>query len=165
MLNIGQKIYSDELVSATELNRQPGHVLDMAFQRPITITRNDQAFALLRREDAARMANASAHAEVLFNLAGAIYSLGTSRGLDSQHSYSWLKVLDEEEIEQLFTEIHEAFGKALAGEDSWDNFEAVLHEWHESALAIMCEELAEAFAAKADEIPLTEPPVVALSEG
>jgi hypothetical protein len=75
MLSIGQKIYSDELVSATELNRQTGHVLDMAFQRPITITRNDQAFALLRREDAARIANASAHAEVLFNLAGAIYSL------------------------------------------------------------------------------------------
>jgi hypothetical protein len=164
MLNIGQKIYSDELVSATELNRQPGHVLDMALQRPITITRNDQAFALLRREDAARMANASAHAEVLFNLAGAIYSLGSRRGLDSQHSYSWLKALDEEEIEQLFAEIHEAFSQALAGEDSWDNFEAVLHEWRESALAIMSGELAEAFAAQANEIPLTEPPVVAPSE-
>jgi hypothetical protein len=164
MLSIGQKIYSDELVSATELNRQPGHVLDMALKRPITITRNDQAFALLRREDAARMANASTHAEVLFNLAGAIYSLGTSKGLDSQHSYAWLKALDEEEIEQLFAEIHEAFSQVLAGEDSWDNFEAVLHEWHESALAIMSEELAEAFAAKADEIPLPEPSVIVPSE-
>jgi hypothetical protein len=161
MLNIGQKIYSDELVSATELNRQPGHVLDMALKRPITITRNDQAFALLLREDAARMANSFAHAEVLFNLAGAIYSLSTSRGLDSQHSYSWLKAFDRDEIEQLFAEIHEAFSKALAGEDSWDNFEAVLHEWHESALAIMSEELAEAFAAEVDEMPLTEPLVIA----
>jgi hypothetical protein len=44
---------------------------------------------------------------------------------------SWLRAFDQEEIEQLFAEIHEAFGKALAGEDSWDNFEAVLHEWHE----------------------------------
>jgi hypothetical protein len=78
---------------------------------------------------------------------------------------SWLKALDQDEIEQLFAEIHEAFSKALSGEDSWDNFEAVLHEWHESALAIMSEELAEAFAAQADEMPLTEPPAVAPSEG
>jgi hypothetical protein len=41
---------------------------------------------------------------------------------------SWLKAFDQDEIEQLFAEIHEAFSKALAGEDSWDNFEAVLHE-------------------------------------
>ncbi|MCE2720285.1 MAG: hypothetical protein LW708_15980 [Anabaena sp. 49628_E55] len=45
--------YSDELVTATELNRQPGKVLDKAYEHPITITRNDQSFALLRREDVA----------------------------------------------------------------------------------------------------------------
>jgi hypothetical protein len=78
---------------------------------------------------------------------------------------SWLRAFDRDEIEQLFAEIHEAFSKALAGEDSWDNFEAVLHEWHESAIAIVSEELTEAFAARSDEMPLTEPPAVAPSEG
>ncbi len=146
MLSMGQKIYRDELISATELNRQPGHVLDIALQRPVTITRNDQAFALLRREDAARMADASGHAEVFFNLAQAIYHLGTKKGLQDQHPYSWLKAFDPDELEQLFTEVQEAFHRAHVGEDSWDEFEAVLYEWHESALAIMSTELAEAFA-------------------
>jgi hypothetical protein len=69
----------------------------------------------------------------------------------------WLKAFDPDELEQFFTEVQKAFHKAHVGEDSWDEFEAVLHEWHESALAIVSTELAEAFAAEAEEIPLTEP--------
>ncbi len=43
MLSGGKNsIYSDELISATELNRQPGRVLDIAQERPVTITRNDR---------------------------------------------------------------------------------------------------------------------------
>jgi hypothetical protein len=38
-------IYSDELITATELNRQPGRVLDKALEHPITITRNGSNFS------------------------------------------------------------------------------------------------------------------------
>ena len=48
-------VYGDELITATELNRQPGRVLDLTMDRPITITRNDQHFALLRRDEIALM--------------------------------------------------------------------------------------------------------------
>ncbi|MFO0448078.1 MAG: hypothetical protein ACK52I_05315, partial [Pseudomonadota bacterium] len=54
-------IYSDELVTATELNRQPGRILDKALEHPITITRNDQSFALLRREDVALFVKTAQH--------------------------------------------------------------------------------------------------------
>ena len=61
MLSGGKNsIYSDELISATELNRQPGRVLDIAQERPVTITRNDHAFALLRREQMAGLVKAAA---------------------------------------------------------------------------------------------------------
>lgn len=34
------------IITATELNRQPGTVLDKASTHPVTITRGDRAFAL-----------------------------------------------------------------------------------------------------------------------
>jgi hypothetical protein len=40
---------------------------------------------------------------------------------------------------------------------SWNDFEAVLHEWHESAIALRSDTLAAAFAAPAGEVPLTPP--------
>lgn len=48
LITASASVYGDELITATELNRQPGRVLDTAWERPVTITRNKQHFALLR---------------------------------------------------------------------------------------------------------------------
>ncbi|MEH1859509.1 MAG: hypothetical protein V7L21_16255 [Nostoc sp.] len=61
-------IYSDELITATELNRQPGRVLDKALERPITITRNDQSFALLRREEVTFLVQAATQSKAVFEV-------------------------------------------------------------------------------------------------
>ncbi|MEA5583712.1 hypothetical protein VB620_20510 [Nodularia harveyana UHCC-0300] len=37
--------------------------------------------------------------------------------------------------------------------------DAIIHEWHESAIAISSPELAAAFNGQADEIPLTQPSI------
>ena len=52
-------VYGDELITATELNQQPGRVLDLAMEHPVTITRNDQHFILLRREEMVLFKNLS----------------------------------------------------------------------------------------------------------
>jgi hypothetical protein len=51
----GGRLFGDQLVTATELNRRSGAILDMALSKPVTITRNDQHFALLRRELVAQL--------------------------------------------------------------------------------------------------------------
>lgn len=50
----GGRLFGDQLATATELNRRSGAILDMALSKPV-ITRNDQRFALLRRELVAQL--------------------------------------------------------------------------------------------------------------
>ena len=149
-------IYSDELISATELNRQLGHVLDRALEHPVTITRNDHAFALLRREEMAALVKAARQTRIVVEVINVAYRLSQGKDIGSDHPYEWLKAFDTEELNELNAETINAF---LLGCDTckWDMLDAVIHEWHESALAINSIELAVAFSDKPDEVLLTQP--------
>lgn len=151
-------VYSDELISATELNRQPGRILDRALEHPVTITRNDQSFALLRREEMANLVKASAQTGVVVEMINVAYRLCQGDKIGSEHPYGWLKVFDTEELNGLVLEIFDAF-RRCSDTGGWEMLDAVIHEWHESALAIESPELAVAFNEELDEVPLTQPNV------
>ena len=155
-------IFGDEIFTATDLNRRAGHVLDEAANRPVTITRNDEAFALLNRKDASRMVEAASNARRMVDL---VTSISTYRLAHAQipigQAFEWLNAFDIDEIKTLLAEAHTAFRRAADAEISWDDFEAVLHEWHESATAIRSDALATAFSAPNEEVPLTQPSLTA----
>jgi hypothetical protein len=149
-------IYSDDLISATELNRQPGQVLDRALLHPVTITRNDQAFALLRREDMANLVKVSAGAEIVVEIISVAYRLGIGEKVGWEHPYGWLSVFDTEELSEFVAEIVDAFRRASVVGDG-EILDAIIHEWHESAICNSSPELAAAMNAEVDEVPLTHP--------
>jgi hypothetical protein len=159
-------VFGDEIFTATDLNRRAGHVLDEATNRPVTITRNDEAFALLKRSEASRMVEAASNAKLMVALVTAISTLSLANApVSIGHTLEWLKAFDIDELKTLQTEVHTAFCRAADGEISWDDFEAVLHEWHESAIAIRSDALAAAFSARSEEVPLTRPAVTASDSG
>ncbi len=49
------RLFGDQLVTATELNRRVGAILNMAMEQPVTIIRNNQYCALLPRELVAQL--------------------------------------------------------------------------------------------------------------
>lgn len=49
------RLFGDQLVAATELNRRVGAILNMAMEQPVTIIRNNQYCALLPRELVAQL--------------------------------------------------------------------------------------------------------------
>lgn len=149
-------VYSDQLISATELNRQPGRVLDLAWERAITITRKEQHFALLPREDMAGLVKAATQTQVAFKLINVAYQLRLGEAISPENSYQWLKAFDNEELAELITEIINAF-KLGSETGVWDTLEVVIHEWHESATAIQSSELFAAFNDELDEVLLTQP--------
>lgn len=154
-----KSVYSDELISATELNRQPGRVLDRALEHPVTITRNDHSFALLRREEMANLVKAAALSKVVVEMINVAYRLRLREEIGSDHPYGWLKAFDTEELNELVTEIVNAF-RQCSDMGDWDAFSALTHEWHESALAIDSLELKKAFSDELDEeVLLTQPTV------
>jgi hypothetical protein len=151
-MSVPTSVFADEIFTATDLNRRAGHVLDEATNRPVTITRNDEAFALLNRKDASRMVEAASNARLMVDLVTAIstYRLANAQ-VPIEHTFEWLNAFDIDELRTLLTEAHLSFRRAADAETSWDDFGALLHEWHESAA------LAAAFSEPSEEVQLTQP--------
>jgi len=134
--------YSDELVTATELNRQPGKVLDKAYEHPITITRNDQSFALLRREDVAYLVKGVTQSKAVFEALSVAFRLLLGQKIGYEHPYGWLRVFDADELQEFIKEVSEAFRLTDTSNQAWDLIDATIHEWHESAIAKLTEGIA-----------------------
>ncbi len=142
--------YSDEVILATELNRRSGQVLDRAYQSPITIQRNDQSFALLRRDQIAALIH---HAH---SLSFALQAIASATALIqdrpiSTEDFAWLRAFDLEELQEFLQEL------LTASEQSTEAIDATIHEWQESAIAIQSPILAEAFNAETEDVDLLNP--------
>ena len=144
-------IYSDELITATELNRQPGRVLDKALEHPVTITRNDQSFALLRRENVAAFVKAAQRSKEIVELLSTAFRLLLKQKISTEHPYGWLLVFDSDELNEFIDEVTQAYHLVDLDEKAWNELDAIIYEWHESALAISNPELRAAFSQISDE--------------
>ncbi len=150
-------VYGDELITATELNRSSGRVLDLAMTQPVTITRNDQHFALLRRDEMALLVKAAAFSVKVFEVTAAAYRLRLGEEIGLEHPYGWLKVFDKDELCELIAEIEKDYRLVESEPAAWDRIEATIYEWHQSAIAISSPELAAAFSDEVNEVLLTQP--------
>lgn len=149
-------LFGDQLVTATELNRRAGAILDMALHKPVTITRNDQHFALLPRESVAQLSAATDQLSMFADAIRAIQWVQSGNALRNDGWYRWLNDFDAEELTDLSNELIAAITEVAQGED-WEAVETVIHEWLESSIAVRSEVLTEAFDAKPDPVPLTSP--------
>ncbi len=138
-------IYGDCLVTSSELNRRSGQILDTALKTPVTITRNNDSFALLRRELMTNMAKGIEQMSNVTQLVNVVYRLTNGQEIESHNEFKWVEEFDSEERAELVNEVYSALELAKSTDD-WDEVAAVIHEWRESALAIASDELSEAFS-------------------
>jgi hypothetical protein len=148
--------FNDELFSATDLNRRAGYVLDRAKINPVTITRNEEAFALLSRDEMSKLTTANQYTKILFEIINVAYRSIQNKKIGSEHPYSWVTIFDLEELNELIIELLDTYRHATDTND-WELLKATIHEWQESAIAINSQELAEVFNEEQAEIFLTPP--------
>jgi hypothetical protein len=91
------------------------------------------------------------------------HQLSQGKDIGLYQEYRWLKAFDTEELNELVAEIMNAFRHGC-DTDNWDTLDVVIHEWHESAIAIESPELAAAFSDEVDEVPLTLPSTESIME-
>ena len=137
-------LYSDCLISSSELNRRSGYVLDTALTKPVTITRNNDSFALLKRELMANMAKGIEQMNNVNQLVNVAYRLSSGQDIESSNEFKWVAEFDSKERSELVNEVYEALELSKATDD-WDEVKDVIHEWRESAIAIKSNELNKAF--------------------
>jgi hypothetical protein len=152
----GFGLFSDEVFSSTDLNRRSAEVLNHASKNPVTISRNNEWFALLRRDQAAALVKGLAQTVMVVQMAQGAVAI--RRGCLEQvpPSVAWMKVFDDEERLTMLSEIFASCVQA-SGEGDWDNVSSIIHQWHESAMLLDSGLLREAMASEAEEEPLPDP--------
>jgi hypothetical protein len=150
-------VFDDVIVSATMLNRRSGEVLDQALERSVTIMRNEQAFALLPREQAAEMTALLRGAQQVLDLLHAIDRVRSGASLDPAEEFEWITAFELADLKDMADELYATYAKVRSGEVPLDELDAVFHEWQESAWAVRSPGLRAAFEAASDEVTLTEP--------
>lgn len=148
-------LFQDEVFSSTDLNRRAGEVLDHAAKHPVTISRNKEQFALLKREHAARLIKAAQQFEPTLELIAG--GLSAVEGKELPTSLAWMRAFDPDDLRKMIREIVVASIDALQETGDWDSVNAIIHEWHESALVVTSGVLDEAMKSPADESPLPDP--------
>lgn len=85
------------------------------------------------------------------------FSLLLGKEIGFEHPYGWLSVFDSDDLQDFIKDLSEAFRLIDFSSQAWDMIDAIIHQWHESAIAIASPELVAAFSDKTDEVPLTKP--------
>ncbi len=127
-------IFSDAIVSAKELNRQPGRILDLALEGPVTITRNSEAFALMPRENVTALIQAAKVAGLAFEVTTIAYRLMEGEKVSADHPYAWLMEFDRDDLKDFVGDVSGTFHRFSGLPNAWFEVEAIVFEWHESAL-------------------------------
>ena len=139
---ISESLYSDVIFTSKDLNRRSGSVLDEAMKQPVTITRNGDTFALLKRERMGEITLASHYKTVVINLMNSIFKLSLGNALEEHDPYQWIQEFDNEDREEMVAEILQTLKYAEETND-WDELKSVIFEWRESAIALSSDELDE----------------------
>ncbi len=154
-------LFGDEFYSATEFVRHSADVFDHAKKQPVTISRNNEMFALLKREDAASLVKAVSGLRAAIQIV--LAALNASNGIDVSSEFNWLKAFDREDLITFVKEVLSATqtvvvaNRASAATDDWTPVEDLIHEWHESALVNISGVLEEAKSSPADEAEIPNP--------
>jgi hypothetical protein len=127
-------VFSDAIVTAKELNRQPGRILDLALEGPVTITRNNEAFALMPRENITLLIQAAKAAGLAFEATSVAFRVIEGETLPKEHLYAWMMEFDRDELKDFMESVTSTFHQFAGLPSAWDELDAVIFEWHESAL-------------------------------
>jgi hypothetical protein len=147
-------LFADQVFTATDLNRRAGEVLNQARTHPVTISRNNEQFALLKREYAAGLVSAVSHLRNVLTLTRNVHALLAAKHVDE--SAAWIKAFDAEDLSKMVDELSAATDSAFGAGD-WEPVDALIHEWHESALVISSRVLENAMSEPAEPTPLQRP--------
>ena len=148
-------LFTDKLYTTTDLNRRTGEVLNHAQKAPVTISRNGEQFALLRRDQAAELVRAALQFGPILQLIES--ALSVAEGSQPSTPFDWLREFETSDLKKLVREVLVASIAALNETNDWDAVSSIIHEWHESALVAASGVLEEVMNSPSDETPLTDP--------
>ena len=134
----------DLVITPSQLNRRSGLFLRQAVTRPVTVRMKEADLVILRRDEAANLYQEDATLRRLERLAAYILGRFGAKSVSQPDELAWLDVFENDDLLEFFGEYRDILRAALEERAGWNDVDAVLHEWKESAFALRNKELQEA---------------------
>jgi len=122
-------IFSDVIVSPTELRRNQKLFLDGAYDKPITVKYGRKLLAILRREQVNHMIMVHYYADLIVRYCQEIHS-----GKRESIVFPWMDSLDDEERLEFLNELLGEFSNS-SERNNWSSLAQLLDEWKATAEA------------------------------
>jgi hypothetical protein len=150
-------MFSDEVISATELAKNTSNVLNLALKNPVTISRREDQFALLNRTEAARLYKTLEVAGLVLQYLTEIQHLRLEPG--HTPTFHWLSAFDTEDLATFERELFASAGDVLEGREEASVVLDLIYEWAQSGAAVKDGSLHEGLFVEdpSEESPLSAP--------
>lgn len=122
-------IFSDIIVSPTDLRKNQKYLLDGAYDKPITVKHGHKQLAILRREQVNHMIMAHYYADLVIRYCQEIHS-----GERKSVVFPWIDTLDDEERQEFLNELLVEFRNS-SERNNWSHLSQLLDEWKATAEA------------------------------
>lgn len=122
-------IFSDIIVSPTDLRKNQKHLLDGAYDKPITVKHGHKQLAILRREQVNHMIMVQYYADRIVRYCQEIHNKERKSVV-----FPWMDTLDDEEREEFLNELLVEFSNSIERRN-WSRLAQVLDEWKATAEA------------------------------
>ena len=128
-------LFSDEVVTPTELARQVRRITQTVLHHPVTVHRSDGDRALLARDRVSELTAASAVIEEVVDFGRNFLWILRGKGRPSP-AWAWLQVFGPDDVANFMDEYLSTIDQALHGQGGWELPATVLVEWKKSARAL-----------------------------
>ena len=122
-------IFSDIIVSPTDLRRNQKSFLDEAYDKPITVKYGRKQLAILRREQVNHMIMVHYYADLVVRYCQEIQNRKRESVV-----FPWMDTLDDEERQEFLNELLVEFSNA-SERNNWSHLAQILDEWKATAEA------------------------------
>ena len=136
-------VFSDYIVSATDLRAKQREWLEKAYEKPITINYGKKQLAIMRREQVGRLITTNYYLELVIKVCEDLDSEGKS------NIYPWIESLSEEDKLQFHKELLTGVLKTVVT-GNWEKFERIIEDWKATAEVESDSELAESLMARSN---------------
>jgi len=122
-------IFSDIIVSPTDLRKNQRLLLDGAYDKPITVKYGRKQLVILRREQVNHMIMAQYYADLVIRYCQELYSRKRESVV-----FPWIDTLDDEERVEFLNELLAEFNES-SERNNWPRLAQLLDEWKATAEA------------------------------
>lgn len=123
------------IVSSTDVNRRPGEILDQAQKGPVLVTRGDEPLVIAQHSLVRGLVESDARSALMSDLSQyLVQRLAKRDAKDQGGPFGWLGEFDNEDVVEFVRELRTAYRTARSRPATWPLFDAVVHEWQESAI-------------------------------